>query len=221
MGQDLLLPVTIGRTSAAQFDDIACEITYLLLREERPETVVEISPCGGWSTSWILNALRDNGCGHLTSFDIIDHSAVKVPWDLAEGIRTFHLGDVIQSAHLPTTIDFLFMDSDHSAPFAEWYVQNVFPRVRSGAPVLVDDVFQPGGAAASGGEGPVVLDWLQQRGIDYFTAAHDENRAAYDAIEQHKQQLGLGEPIIRHPGVNPAIFFTMNSARPEGPSAPE
>src|SRR5262249_18744572 len=38
-------------------DDIEAEITYLLLRETRPCHVVEISPRGGWSTSWILAAL--------------------------------------------------------------------------------------------------------------------------------------------------------------------
>ncbi|PIE23537.1 MAG: hypothetical protein CSA62_06770 [Planctomycetota bacterium] len=54
----------------AQLDDIAAEVTYLLLRDRRPEVVVEISPCHGWSTCWILSALRDNGgggCSPMTS----------------------------------------------------------------------------------------------------------------------------------------------------------
>ena len=43
----------------AQLDDIEAEITYLLLRHARPETVVEIGTFHGWSTTWILRALRD------------------------------------------------------------------------------------------------------------------------------------------------------------------
>lgn len=209
LGTDLMLPMQCGRLSPAQFDDIAGELTYLLLRDERPETVVEISPCGGWSTAWILNALRDNGSGHLHSFDVLDHSVAKVPADLADGIRTFHLGDVMRSPHIPDRIDFLFMDSDHTAPFAEWYVRHVFPRVRPGGVVVVDDVFQPGGPAASGGEGPVVLDWLRQRGIEWFTAAQGECRPAYAAIRGTKQRLGLDQPVITVPGVDPAIYFVM------------
>ncbi|MCA8974260.1 MAG: class I SAM-dependent methyltransferase, partial [Planctomycetes bacterium] len=209
LGQGLLLPVGVGRLSPAQFDDVGSELTYLLLRDECPEVTVEISPCGGWSTSWILNALRDNECGHLTSFDVIDDSVFKVPPELAKGIRTFHHGDVRQSPHLPERIDFLFMDSDHTAPFAHWYVENVLPRVRSGGVVIVDDVFQPGGPAASGGEGPVILDWLARNGIEYFTAAESQSRATLDALLACKRRLGLESPVVDVQGVNPAIYFTM------------
>ena len=48
---------------------------------------------------------------------------------------------------LPPAFDYLFMDSDHSAPFASWYVQHLFPRVKDGGLVSVHDVFhksQPG-----------------------------------------------------------------------------
>src|SRR5450759_2726179 len=54
------------------FDDIEAEITYLLIRASRPKTLVEISPFGGWSTSWILNAIRDNDYGTLYSYDLVD-----------------------------------------------------------------------------------------------------------------------------------------------------
>jgi len=209
LAADDLIPIRVGHLSSAQLDDIACEITYLLIRDERPQNVVEISPCGGWSSSWILNALHDNGCGHLTSFDLIDHSEFKVPRDLRRGYRTFHLGDVTQTEHLPDDIDFLFMDSDHGEEFTHWYVQNVFPRVRSGAPVLVDDVFQPEGIAQSGGEGPVVLDWLQQRDVPHFTVAESEDPQGLLRIGRKKQELGLLQPIVRQPGVNPALWFSM------------
>jgi len=56
------------------FDDIEAEITYLLIRAFRPKTLVKISPLGGWSTSWILNAIRDNNYGTLYSYDLVDDS---------------------------------------------------------------------------------------------------------------------------------------------------
>jgi len=208
LGADLLMPVGFGQITWAQFDDLNAELTYLLLRAERPEVVVEISPCGGWSTSWILNALRDNGCGHLTSFDVIADSVAKVPADLADGIRTFHQGDVRVSPHIPERIDYLFVDSDHTGAFADWYLEHVFPRVRSGGTVSVDDVFHAGGPDASGGEGTVVLRWLEQRGLDYFTAAPSVNRAACAALQATRRRLGLDAPI-HFSETNPAIFFAM------------
>jgi hypothetical protein len=58
----LLAPPT---SLKAQLDDLEAEITCLLLPGTRPETVVEIGTFHGWSTTWILQALReDNGTGH-------------------------------------------------------------------------------------------------------------------------------------------------------------
>ena len=62
-----------------QLDDIEAEVTYLLIRESRPSTVVEISPSGGWSTSWILQALKDNDYGTLYSYDYNDASTKVLP----------------------------------------------------------------------------------------------------------------------------------------------
>lgn len=44
-------------------DDLEAEITYLLIRDRGPRVVVEMSPNTGWSTTWILSALRDNQQG--------------------------------------------------------------------------------------------------------------------------------------------------------------
>lgn len=208
LGRELVIPMACSGTPWAQLDDLDCERTYLLLRAERPETVVEISPCGGWSSSWICNALRDNGHGRVLSFDVHDDSVRRLPRDLVDGIREFHLGDVRQSQHLPAQIDFLFMDSDHSAAFAEWYVREVFPRVRSGAVVVVDDVFHAGGPAASGGEGTVVLDWLAQRGIEWFTSAPSVARGVHAAVQAVRQGLSCDAPIVPST-TNPAIAFRM------------
>jgi predicted O-methyltransferase YrrM len=64
-----------GTGMKAQLDDIEAEITYLRLRETRLSSVVEIGALHGWSTSWILRALRDNEFGHVYSFGVAEGRA--------------------------------------------------------------------------------------------------------------------------------------------------
>jgi predicted O-methyltransferase YrrM len=191
----------------AQSDDEQCELLYLLLRAERPTHVVEISPFHGWSTSWILSALRDNRHGSLVSYDLIDASRHSVPADLAAGRWQLVLGDAReQVVKHEGPIDFLLMDSDHSAEFAHWYLATVMPRVRDGALVCIDDVFHHADPGRFDGEGPVVLAWLQQRGIPWFTCAKAKNPSALNALRGQRVSLRLSERLHAS-DANPGIFF--------------
>jgi Methyltransferase domain len=89
----------VERTLKPKLDDIEAELTYLALRETRPAAVVEIGSFHGWSTTWILRALRDNGSGHLYTFDLVDHATRAVPAELAGERWTFVPGDVRETAH--------------------------------------------------------------------------------------------------------------------------
>jgi hypothetical protein len=54
----------------------------------------------------------------------------------------------------------------------------------------------------------VLLEWLQRRGVRYFTAAPGRTGAAYERIVALKRDLGLAEPI--HDSVkNPMVFFQL------------
>ncbi|TCO55000.1 class I SAM-dependent methyltransferase [Actinocrispum wychmicini] len=193
-----------GTGMKAQLDDIEAEITYLRMRAARPESVVEIGALHGWSTSWILHALRDNGSGQLFSYDVVDHARYAVPRDLATR-WTFVHGDV-RNALLPSDIGYLFVDAAHTAPFARWYTASVFSRITAGTPVSVHDVFH-GRRAMPLSEGPVVLRWLQENNIPYFTSARKAAPDAYEEIMWARARLDLTEPI--HSGTdNPMIFFT-------------
>jgi len=204
----------LGRRLKPQFDDIEREVTYLLIREYRPSTVVEISPGGGWSTSWILNAIRDNGRGKLCSYDLVDHCTKTVPRDLSESRWVFIKGDVKKNIEtLSDEIDYLFLDSDHSADFAHWYIRNVFPRLRSGSPVSIHDVFLPRDVLSRDGytEPGVILEWLRHREIEYFTASRSEEKAVYYEIMSIKKKLGI-EALIHPYQYNPTIFFLYEPA---------
>ncbi|WP_338899880.1 class I SAM-dependent methyltransferase [Streptomyces sp. TG1A-60] len=192
----------------AQLDDIEAEITYLLLREARPETVVEIGTFHGWSTTWILRALRDNGTGHLYSYDTVDHVAREVPGELSEGRWTFTQGDARENLEkIPDTADFLFIDAAHSASFARWYIRDLFPRMRPGIPVCVHDVFH-GRRPLPFTEGAVVLRWLAERENPWFTASPARAPKMYDRLTHIKQSLTLDHPL-RNSRDNPMIFFTL------------
>lgn len=187
-----------------QFDDIEAEITYLRIREHEPETVVEISPCRGWSSTWILNALRDNNLGMLYSFDVIDFAKYNIPKDLAER-WILRVGDA-KEADTPDP-DYLFIDSDHTKEFAEWYIEELFGKYKS-IPVSVHDVFHTADPNGFSLEGGLVMDWLEENSIEWFTASANKNREGFDEIERLKESLGLSQSI--HSCINnPCVFFNL------------
>jgi predicted O-methyltransferase YrrM len=190
-----------------QLDDIEAEVTYLLIREFRPKTIVEIAPSGGWSTSWILRALKDNNYGTLYSYDYKDASTKVLPSDLTADRWIFTKGKIQKRMHkLPQAFDYLFMDADHSDSFASWYVQHLFPRLKDGALVSVHDVFHKSQTGFPYEEGTIVLQWLQQKKYQFVTFSPARDRAAYNKIIAVKKELMIDEEILTSQA-NPMIFF--------------
>jgi predicted O-methyltransferase YrrM len=202
------------RSMKAQLDDLEAEITYLLIREHRPATVVEIGCLHGWSTTWILRALRDNDednagnetSGHLHSYDIRPDAAAHVPVELSETRWTFHQGDVRdQRALLPKPIDYLFLDAAHSGSFARWYLEHLIPTLEPATPVSVHDVFHRARPLPLT-EGAVLLSWLKANNVGYFTPSRAGARSTYEQLNRLREQLGLSEAV--HTGQdNPMLFF--------------
>lgn len=187
-------------------DDLEAEITYLLLRQLRPEHVVEIGTSHGRSSSWLLSALRDNGNGRLVSFRRSPRPSV-VPPALAADRWTVHTGDVRERIdELPETTDYLLLDAGHGARFAHWYVRTVFPRLASGTPVGVHEVYR-GGSAWARREGGVVLDWLAEREVPHFTVAPRLAPQAFAALTDLRRELGVDG--ARGTVTNPMIWFEM------------
>lgn len=122
---------------AADFSNRESEVLYLLVRDLKPEVAVEISPCHGYSTNYILAALQANGRGVLHSYEIMTEVAGKpiervirdnlLP-QLDQDALILRVGDASQ-AEVPAA-DFAFIDSNHEAWFAAWYMDAVVPRVK-------------------------------------------------------------------------------------------
>jgi predicted O-methyltransferase YrrM len=208
-----------GSGMRTRLDDIEAELTYLLVRARRPELVVEIGALDGWSTSWLLRALRDNGFGRLLTMDLAAGAGFLVPSDLAADRWTFRVGD---ARKLPldwvSEVGYLFVDAEHSAGFARWYLAEVVSRLAPGTAVSVHDVFgysvfgRPVLGRRPSREGAVVLDWLAARGLGYLTASRSVAPDVYERLMRLRHRLGLAEPI--HAGDrNPMVFFQLASPR--------
>lgn len=126
----------------------ARKVLYLMVRHFAPDVVLEISPKRGLSTLHIALGLEHNGRGHVRSFEI-DHRSLR---SAVENLRrnglahrvSWHYGDarieVPRQLAAADGIEFLFLDSDHGAEFARWYTRQLFPCVRRGGIIHIDDV---------------------------------------------------------------------------------
>ena len=191
-----------------QLCDIEAELTYLLTREFKPESVVEIAPCGGWSTTWLLNALKDNEFGHLYSYDLVDLATKIVPPSLSKGRWTFIQGDIKKNLQkLPAKIEYLFLDADHTADFARWYIRELFPKLNPGVPISIHDVFYREHPPIVF-EGGVVVDWLQKKHVNFISAAPEKDKDLFHSINEVKKKLNLNTPIHR-PQDNTMLFFLI------------
>ncbi|GAA1963123.1 hypothetical protein GCM10009754_38090 [Amycolatopsis minnesotensis] len=192
-----------------QLDDVEAELTYLLLRHFRPSKAVEIGSLHGWSTSWILRALADNGTGGLVTMDRVGHAVATVPKALSAGRWEFRQGDARKlSADWVSDVDYLFIDADHRARFARWYLGAVFRKLRTGTPVSVHDVFHRARPLPRT-EGSEVLRWLEDTRTPYFTAAPARDPHVHAYLGELRRDLGLTEKI--HTGRdNPMLYFRMH-----------
>ncbi|MGI5126366.1 class I SAM-dependent methyltransferase [Pseudonocardia sp. CA-107938] len=195
-----------GFTAPRQLDDIEAELTYLLLRHHRPASVLELGTFHGWSTNWLLRALRDNEHGQLHSFDRVDHVLRAVPAVLADRWTFIH-GDVRETLpKVPFDVGYLFVDADHGARFARWYLAELFPLMPAGIPVSVHDVLS-GRRPRPWSEGSVVTAWLRDQGITPFTASRQAAPEVFALLQEVRAELGITG--ARGTTRNPMIFFSL------------
>ncbi|EID52776.1 class I SAM-dependent methyltransferase [Saccharomonospora xinjiangensis] len=200
----------------AQLDDIEAELLYLRIRRLRPARVVEIGALHGWSTMWILRALRDNGEGRLLSMDLLDAAPYTVPRELARR-WTFRKGDARTLCRdWVSDVDYLLIDAEHTGRFARWYLSEVMPGLRCGVEVAVHDVFHRR-RPLPWSEGAVLLSWLERRRFPQFTASRAAAPDVHERISQFRRKAGLTRPLHRGHR-NPMVFFRIGPGAPHGRS---
>lgn len=139
--------------TTGQYDLVESQVLYMILRDLRPHNVIEFSCNTGFSTHFSALALQYNGTGTLHSFELEPQFAAIAERNvrgsgLGAQVR-FTVGDVketlvpyIQSLDRPPEV--VFIDSDHRAPFAQWYIRELLPILAPGTLVHVHDILPPG-----------------------------------------------------------------------------
>jgi len=162
--------------------DVEGELLYLLVRETRPDVVFEISPDCGWSTNYLMAGLTKNAHGMLHSFEIASmkhgeptETLVRnnLHRDCDQSRFMFHLGDARTTVPTVTgDVQFVFIDSCHEDWFGEWYIKEVFPRVRGTA--FVQDIAFIDELERST-EARYVWNWAKANGIGLNIVGSIEN----------------------------------------------
>ncbi|MBS1663177.1 MAG: class I SAM-dependent methyltransferase [Bacteroidetes bacterium] len=197
------------------FDDMESELLYMLVREFAPSFSIEFSPYFGYSTTWILAALRKNNNGLLKSFDIVDFSYPKVKASGLADRWEFVLGDVTQNYPIfeYADIDFVFIDSDHTREFANRYCREFLAPLHEQAiksckiiPVMTHDIYSWETKEVPTEEGEEVLNFLKERDIPYFTAScFYEN---FPKLKEIRGKLGITSSVHAVEG-NPSIMYFL------------
>lgn len=205
----------IHSITTPQFDDIEAEIVCLLIMHTKPKLIHEFSPCGGWSSLYMLNTLEfisDNS--KLVSFDIVDKctSNINCVFPQFKNKFEFHLGNVEEKyTSFTEDIDYLFIDSDHSAEFTKRYIDNLLiplllklRKINKKIFVSVHDVFH---SEIPSEEGVLVIDFLEKNNIEYFSPLHYEHCETLSIIRNNNTILDKSE--VHYATTNPCIYFIL------------
>jgi predicted O-methyltransferase YrrM len=129
----------------------AYALLYFLVRQHRPEHVVETGVAAGWSSAAILAAMERNASGHLWSSDFpyfrqadaADEIGVLVPASLRERWTLLIDGDEQNlpriMAEVPR-VDLFHYDSDKSISGRRFALATVQPKLAPDGLVIFDDI---------------------------------------------------------------------------------
>jgi predicted O-methyltransferase YrrM len=121
-------------------------ILYALLRRRRPELVVETGVANGHSSTFLLEALRRNGKGRLTSFDVEPGAGELVPAELRDRWDLHILparrpgpefGRVMRALG---PFELFLHDSDHSYGWMELEFRTAWEKISPGGILAADDI---------------------------------------------------------------------------------
>jgi hypothetical protein len=204
-----------------QFDDVESEITCLLILDSKPHNIIEFSPCAGWSTLYMLNALQLCGSGgRIESYDIEDKCTENIAkFSELHKQWKFHEGDVLSKFEefQLDKIDYLFIDSDHSREFALIYSDTLlYPfhqklkSINKSVIVSVHDVFH---YQEPSEEGRVVIEFLKALNLPYFAPSNFKHKVqilntkkSHGIVDLIHNSWGNVDPFFQS---NPSIFFEL------------
>jgi predicted O-methyltransferase YrrM len=192
-----------------------------LIKTFNVKRIMECSPNYGWSTTFIQMALPEES--DHRSFDI-DNYKKTIRRNVA---RHTHLknwlfveGDFRKTvvAHLDflKELDLLFIDSDHSASFAAWYLEEAkfIERVKPGTLIHIHDVYPLGLEPAGFSESPYVLHWLERHRDQYDVISNYEMSRCREIQSKFPIDLFLGHGGVQ--ATNPTLWLRVREGSDRG-----
>ena len=195
-----------------------------LVNKFQIKSVIECAPYMGWSTLLIQVSLPSNNVFHV-SFDTGDFEekirSTVSRWTALRSNYMFVRGDFRETANeysaLLPKADLLFLDADHSADFARWYLEefNILERLKPGALVQIHDIYPEDAVPVLPGydfsESLIVTEWLRTRHSDWDVISTYELMRRLDIrklFSSSQRELFLDWPIGGFsPGTNCALWL--------------
>ena len=189
------------RRLSAGCADFDGEMLYMLIREQRPRLIYELSPNAGHSTAYMLAAIEQNGFGHVKGFELdaaLGGNTLETIRRTAGAVGSFDryqlvLGDATQT--VPKELekdgegpDFILLDSLHEDHFARFYFDILLSRFR--ATVMIQDIVHYDPRPEGSTEADYVLRVLGDSGAPYLPLSHYE-----DLLLQQRSELSPRRPV--------------------------
>lgn len=184
------------------YDDVEAEILCLLILENQPKSILEVSPNTGWSTSYMLEAINFYEGAKIYGFDIHD----SVTHTINDNRYIFTLGDFTKQNINVDDFDFFFIDSDHEAPFSHFYYDNILLKIKRQTPVAIHDIFSfsetPGNGEPCTGETAFIYPRIK----DFCFTGAEMSKNSPLLTDIRRKCLADITPIHTSPR-NPGAFF--------------
>jgi predicted O-methyltransferase YrrM len=112
-----------------QYDWLSGQLLYCLIRYLKPQRIMEVSTCSGYSTMFMALALKKNEGGIIFSYELDPKAAKSAATNFnnyqVNDFVKLHIGDVQKTSVLaPQDFDLYFLDCLHTYTFARWFIEN-------------------------------------------------------------------------------------------------
>lgn len=134
-----------GGGGEVRYDYDSSMIAYSLVRHYKPTSVLEFGASYGHSVIFNTDALLKNGKPFTyVAFEFVEdiYNAAKANLERRHGklIPQLYFGDIREQLDkIPKTLDYVFIDGNHDLDTTQWYVDNIFPRIKRGSLVAIHD----------------------------------------------------------------------------------
>lgn len=127
-----------GLKDELALDDGEGEFLYGLVRAIKPQVCLEIGTHNGYSTNYIIQALKENGAGHLWTTDPVNYGAAdRILFEDRVLVDFLYLKGC--DTKLTGKIDFAFIDGFHTIDDVVPEIQNLLPQLNENAVVVFHD----------------------------------------------------------------------------------